>query len=138
MASCSSLAIRKNFCCKLFNIKISIIKPLWEYWHFPKVYMRKFFNFRESFAVKGVIMKMFANKCIDLIFITYDLSKTVLNCLVVIKISFWQYDSLLIFPKVLKVYGIIIFVNIQNLIQHASLIMLLFDPILGILTFSFW
>ena len=59
-------------------------------------------------------MKMFASNCIDLTYIIYYLSKTVLNCLVVVKRSFWQYDLSLIFTKVLKEYVIIFFVNIQD------------------------
>ena len=51
----------------LFVFEEFCIKLLWEYWHFTKVYMHKFFDFCESFALKGVIMKMFVNNCIDLI-----------------------------------------------------------------------
>ena len=50
--------------------------------------MRKLFNFDESFALKGVIMKMFVNNCIDLICSIYYLSKTVLIYLVAVKTSF--------------------------------------------------
>ena len=68
MANSSSLAIRK----KLLLGNSSILyffkyKILWVYWRFAKVYLRKFFNFPESFPFKGVIMKMFINNCIDLI-----------------------------------------------------------------------
>ena len=68
---------------------------------FCKVYMRKFYM-RKYFALNKVIMKMFASNCIDLTYIIYYLSKTVLNFLVVVKRSFWQYDLSLIFTKVLK------------------------------------
>ena len=47
--------------------------------------MRKFLNFCESFALKGVIMKVSVNNCIDLICIIHYLSKTALNCPVAVK-----------------------------------------------------
>ena len=79
-------------------------------------------------------MKMFVNNCINIICTIYYLSKTVLNCLVVVKISFWQYDLLLIFTKVLKIYAIIIFVNIQDL----KLLFYIREPSSCCYSISFW
>ena len=58
---------------------------------------------------------MFPNNTIDLICIIYYLSKAGLNCIVVVKTSFWEYGLSLKFTKVLKIYAIIFFVNITDL-----------------------
>lgn len=70
----------KIYCWKILNIKQLLklfkkfgvfekfcIKLLSEYWCFTKVYVRKILNFSKSFALRGVIMKMLVNNCIDLI-----------------------------------------------------------------------
>ena len=72
--------IHQNFSCKLFvfnhskkfivwelfNIKTSLIQNFCENIEvLQNLYAWIFFDFRESFALKGVIMKMFVNNCVD-------------------------------------------------------------------------
>ena len=66
-------------------------------------------------GLKRVIMKVFVNNCINPTCIVCYLSKTIHNCLVVVKSGFSQYDLLLIFTKVWKIYAIVIITDIPDL-----------------------